>query len=106
MPASLAAARSATEASPRQSALSSSASAFASSRPSRWRDSASRLTGAAMRTRPTPLPAALALRVGGDSVAAPNWREIGRRLGRRSLLGLFEHDLGCAPVAVDDDVLA
>src|SRR5262249_17752687 len=105
---SLAATRSPTVASPRHSAMKSSARSLASSRRSRGTAAPLGLAGSAMRTRAPPLPAALSLLFGrGDDVLdRVDRRQVRGRFGRGGLLGLLEDRLGGTAVALDLDVLA
>src|SRR2546423_3874948 len=91
MRTSLADTRSPTLESPRHNATSSSARAFASSRPSRWTAPEILLASSSMRTRATPLPATLPLRLSRRRGTRHELAERRRRLGRGGLLGLFEH---------------
>src|SRR5436309_9893526 len=105
-PASLAAKRSPTLESPRHTARNSSARAFASSRPSRWTAYATLLAGSAMRTCAAPLPAALPLRFGGNTLDCVDRRQVRCRFRSRRFLRLFEDHFGSATVAVHLHVLA
>src|SRR4029077_14489283 len=97
-----------TVASPRQSAANSSASALASSRPSRWTASARRLPRSAMRTRATALATALPLRFGlrRDALDGIDRRQVGGRRRGCGLLRLLEDRLGCPAVAVRSHLFA
>src|SRR5438270_9595239 len=91
MPTSRADTRSPTLDSPRHNATSSSARAFASSRPSSWTAPEILLARSSMRTGATPLPAALPLRLSRSRGTRHELAERRRRLGCGGLLGLFEH---------------